>query len=81
MRKTEERVETFVRETEVVCNVCGKSCGTDWVTTEYANITVSWGFASKKEGCRESSDICEDCYDTLVASFKIPPTNLKQDDY
>ena len=31
-----------------------------------------WGYFSEKDGERHSFDLCEECYDRLIASFKLP---------
>ena len=48
--------------TKIVCNKCKKE------------ITVEkrWGYFSHKDGELHRFDICEECYDTWIASFQIP---------
>ena len=31
-----------------------------------------WGYFSGKDGEKHSFDLCEECYDRLLASFKLP---------
>lgn len=54
---------------EVICNCCGKLINKH---NEHLTIDMLWGYDSNKENKRHQFDICEDCYDKFVASFKIP---------
>ena len=39
---------------------------------EVLSVDHTWGYFSEKDGERHSFDLCESCYDKLLASFKIP---------
>lgn len=66
-----KRVETIQvereRVVEVTCNRCGRVC-----TREHVNLKHSWGYDSRKDLEAHESHLCEDCYDWLVAQFRIP---------
>lgn len=58
------------REVEVVadvtCDLCGKTCRDSLgVNYEFATLTATWGYASRKDCETHEAHICEDCYDKL----------------
>ena len=69
---------------KIICNKCGKRLlvanGTVIeipVTDGYPREGVfsadyEWGYFSGKDGEKHSFDLCEECYDRLLASFKLP---------
>lgn len=61
---------------DVICNKCGESCRphAHAINFEHANVDVSWGYDSGKDGDHDHWDVCERCYDEIVATFKLPPT-------
>lgn len=56
--------ETIV---DVVCDVCKKSCKTQLGDYEHATLAAVWGYASRKDGESYRADLCEDCFDNIVA--------------
>lgn len=80
MRKVKVIEKTVQQEIveDVLCNMCGSSCGIKLgETKEYyglIEITVSGGYASPKLGdCSlYRFSICEYCLDELFNKFKIP---------
>ena len=59
---------------KIICNQCGKEIP---VVDGYPREGVfsadqEWGYFSEKDGERHSFDLCEECYDRLLASFKVP---------
>lgn len=67
MKKTEEI-------SIITCNKCGKEIKVVNGRPEAGVFSVdyTWGYFSDKDGERHSFDLCESCYDKLLASFKIP---------
>jgi hypothetical protein len=64
------------KENEIYCNRCGKLiCREDRRDyTSFLTVTKEWGyFSCKKDGIRQSFDLCEPCYDSLTEDFAIPP--------
>lgn len=53
---------------DVQCDICGKSCKTDFGLTECAELYSHWGYASNKDGEKHMCQMCETCYDK-VKSF------------
>lgn len=58
---------------KVFCNICGKEIEKDiyGYHRDYLHIEKDWGYNSNKDGENHSIDICEECYDNLIKSFKI----------
>ena len=49
-------------------------CGNEIENQEYICIEKIWGYFSKdKDGQKHRINLCEDCYDTWIQSFKYPP--------
>lgn len=64
------------RETEtIICNGCGKElCVTDGIPKEdMLSVEKRWGYFSGKDNEVHRFDLCEDCYDRLIAQFVIAP--------
>lgn len=63
------------KEIRVQCNVCGKDID-DSVDASGVSVQVfsMFGFGSQKDGEVHEADICEVCYDTYRATWKIPAT-------
>lgn len=58
----------------IICNKCGKEIP---VANEVASegvfsVDYEWGYFSDKDGEKHRFDLCEECYDKLVASFVFP---------
>ena len=51
---------------EVICDCCHKSCNV-FGTREFASLTATWGYCSKKDFIRWECDLCEDCADKVKA--------------
>ena len=63
-----------VRELDkIICNKCGKEIEVIRGVAQEDFLTVDkrWGYFSNKDNQEDAFDLCEDCYDELVASFKI----------
>ena len=63
---------------KVICNMCGEVIinGNTYRSErqDYLAIRKCWGYHSNKDGEKHRIDLCENCYDKLVESLKIPPT-------
>ncbi|MBU3877168.1 hypothetical protein HGO97_015260 [Faecalicatena sp. AGMB00832] len=59
---------------KIVCNQCGKEIPVVNGRAEEGVFSVdyTWGYFSEKDGERHSFDLCESCYDRLLASFQVP---------
>ena len=69
--------ETKVRETEeiakIVCNKCGREIPVvEGVPREdVLEVEKHWGYFSRKDGRTDRFDLCEDCNDAFVKSFRV----------
>ncbi|MGN0330367.1 MAG: hypothetical protein ACI4D5_03910 [Kineothrix sp.] len=58
----------------VVCNNCGKDLLVEngIIKEGCFDVTSVFGYFSRKDGQIHSFDLCEDCYDRMIAGFRIP---------
>lgn len=58
---------------KVICNKCGKEMKViKGVSQEdFLEVEKRWGYGSHKDNEVDSFELCEDCYDELVESFRI----------
>ncbi|MCT4597339.1 MAG: hypothetical protein N4A50_05620 [Vallitalea sp.] len=80
MEKFEKKIIKDNVLTEVYCNKCGKLIYNEETNSkvDYINITKEWGYFSNKDMQVHSFDLCEKCYDSLIATFKHEPTKIKK---
>ncbi len=59
---------------EVVCNRCGKRIAVEHgiAQEEVFHVEKRWGYFSKRDMKKDSFDLCETCYDEIIAEFVIP---------
>lgn len=59
---------------KIICNKCGKEIPViDGFAAEGVfSVDYEWGYFSDKDGEKHRFDLCEACYDKLVASFLFP---------
>lgn len=64
-----KKYETLPRQTlvDILCDVCGASCKTQINDFEYATLSASWGYCSRKDGESYSATLCENCFDNVAA--------------
>lgn len=55
-------------EGKSICNCCGKVLGQE----DYVNIEKQWGYFSTKDGMIQRGKICEECFEQIAKTFKIP---------
>lgn len=60
--------------TKIVCNLCKKEIKVKNGISEVDVLSVEkrWGYFSNKDNEVHRFDLCEECYDKLIASFEIP---------
>ena len=73
MRQYKTNIQETVELDKIICNKCGKEIKVirGVAQEDYLEVTKRWGYFSNKDNQEEAFDLCEDCYDELVASFKI----------
>lgn len=67
-------VETEKILTQVICNCCGKELKTEngYLKEGCFAADYCFGYFSRRDGIRHRFDLCEECYDKIVAKFEIP---------
>lgn len=60
--------------TKVVCNACGKKMLVEngILKEECIHVDHDFGFFGSKDGESDSFDLCEACYEKLIAEFAVP---------
>ena len=60
--------------TKIICNLCKKEIKVKNGISEEDVLSVEkrWGYFSNKDNEVHRFDLCEECYDKLIASFEIP---------
>ena len=58
---------------KIICNKCGKEIKVigGVAQEDYLAVEKRWGYFSDKDNQKDTFDLCEACYDELVAGFKI----------
>lgn len=81
MRKYEQKQSGNL--TEVICNGCGKAfkLGNGYLKEECICVNHVFGYFSKKDGCRHQFDLCENCYDKIIAQFQVPVTEGREKEF
>ena len=60
--------------TKVVCNACGKELLVEngILKEECIHVEHDFGFFGTRDGENDSFDLCEVCYEKLIAQFAVP---------
>ena len=60
--------------TKVVCNACGKKLLVEngILKEECIHVEHDFGFFGTRDGESDSFDLCEACYEKLIAQFAVP---------
>ena len=63
-----------INKNKLVCNVCGRDLKIEkGILMEDAfEVTKEWGYFSNRDLEVHKFTICEECYDRIVAEFKVP---------
>lgn len=74
MRQYQQKVKETKEVKKILCNKCGKevSAADGIPEMEMFSVDYRWGYFSGKDGERHRFELCEECYDALLASFVIP---------
>lgn len=54
----------------VICNMCGNEV--KYIDGVCFSADMLFGYFSRKDGIRHRFDLCEDCYDRMIAEFRVP---------
>lgn len=68
------RVIKLQRNKELFCNVCGKKIIMEQgiLKEDVFEAAKEWGYFSKNDLEVHKFNICENCYEKMVSTFKIP---------
>ncbi len=57
-----------------VCNKCGRSLKVEdgYLKEGCFSAEAVFGYFSRKDGTTHRFDLCEDCYDEMIATFQVP---------
>ena len=60
---------------QVVCNACLRELQAEngFLREECIHVEHEFGFFGTRDGLRHSFDLCEDCYQKMIANFLLPP--------
>lgn len=58
----------------IICNKCGKEIQvkSGIPSEDTLQVEKRWGYFSEKDNEEHVFDLCETCYDELIAGFQIP---------
>lgn len=72
MRTYDKKTKKLIR---VVCNCCGRELKLidDAPVEDICYVDSCWGYFSGKDMERHRFELCESCYDKIVAALAIPP--------
>ena len=73
MRQFRTELERTVKIEKIICNKCGKEILVRGGVPQEDVLEVRkrWGYHSRKDNQVDCFDLCEDCYDELIRSFRI----------
>ena len=73
MRQYRTELEKTEKIEKIICNKCGKEILVRQGVPQEDVLEVEkrWGYFSRKDIQVDQFDLCEDCYDEFVRSFRI----------
>ncbi|MBQ9765796.1 MAG: hypothetical protein IJW18_06335 [Lachnospiraceae bacterium] len=65
---------------KIVCNKCGRELELEngIAREDYCTVNKLWGYFSQRDGQRHRFELCEQCYEELIAGFLIPVENIEE---
>ena len=68
---SEQKVTQLVK---AMCNCCGKELLVEngFLKEECIHVTHDFGFFGKRDGTSHAFDLCEECYEKIIAGFLVP---------
>lgn len=78
MRRYEE--EQSGRLKQVICNQCQKELRVENGYLKEACFSADYvfGYFSERDGVRHRFDLCESCYNKMIAQFRVPVEELQE---
>lgn len=73
MEKSTSKLKVL-KSNDIRCNVCGKKIKIEngLLKEDVFEASKEWGYFSKKDLEVHKFNICEECYEELISTFKIP---------
>lgn len=69
------------RGQQVYCNCCGRVINVNGNEREdYLEVRKAWSYFSSKDLSGHAFNMCEACYDEMIARFKIPVEEFMAED-
>lgn len=80
MRRYEDEPER--RLVQVVCNQCQKALKLEkgYIKEGCFTADFCFGYFSKRDGIRHRFDLCEDCYNKMIAGFPVPVEEVPENE-
>lgn len=80
MRRYETENEQQLEQ--VVCNQCGKELKLEkgYIKEGCFAVDFCFGYFSKRDGIRHRFDLCEECYNKMIAGFRIPVEEVPENE-
>ncbi len=74
--------ETNRQLEQVVCNQCKKELKLEkgYIKEGCFTADFCFGYFSQKDGIRHRFDLCEECYNKMVAGFQIPVEEVPENE-
>ena len=68
------KIEKIKTIRKIICNKCGKEIPMkgEIAQEDVLDVEKRWGYFSKRDNEVHKFDLCEQCYDELIATFQIP---------
>lgn len=68
------KIQEMKQVEKIVCNRCGKEIivKNGILVEEVLSVQKRWGYFSNKDNEVHEFDLCEECYDEWIETFKIP---------
>lgn len=68
-------------KSNIYCNCCGRVININGKKQEdYLQVRKVWSYFSSKDLTGQAFNLCEECYDKLIANFKVPVEEFPIDD-
>ena len=80
MRRYDAEIDRQLEQ--VVCNQCKKELKVEngYLKEGCFAVDFCFGYFSKRDGVRHRFDLCEDCYNKMVAAFQIPVEEVPENE-
>ena len=69
MREYKVSLQEEMVLSRVICNGCGQEISLD--CAEHFHGEKTWGYFSGQDGRKDSFDLCEACYQKMIAGFAV----------